>query len=77
MWYCFADSELVLMKLKLAEDRLKYWNIAFAWEEQQSWKFYVQDKFPAAKGIAEYLANQDGYTLFESYVGREYDSVSY
>ena len=77
MWYCFADSELVLMKLKLAskEQRDKYWDVAFDWSNQQDWAYYNDDRFPAEKGIAEFLANQDGYTLFESYVGREYDKL--
>ena len=65
------------MKLKLAEDWLKYWDIAFRWAHQQDWSYYEKDTFPAVKGVAEYLANQDGCTIFESYVGREYDSISY
>jgi hypothetical protein len=62
------------MKLKLAsdEDRDKYWRIAFAWRDQQEWAYYQPDKFAAAKGVAEFLANQNGETCFESYVGREY-----
>lgn len=65
------------MKLKLAEDptNSKYWKIGMAWAEQQDWAYYKPDRFPAVKGIAEYLANQDGFTLFYSYVGREYEKV--
>ena len=64
------------MKLKLASDvqRARYWDTATAWADQQDWLYYVNDRFPAVKGVAEFLANQDGYTVFESYVGREYDS---
>ena len=61
------------MKLKLANNEQAYWDTAFAWADQQDWAYYNDDKFPATKGVAEFLANQDGYTLFESYVGREYD----
>lgn len=61
------------MKLKLAEDPLKYWDIAEKWSNQQDWDYYYPDKFPAIKGVAEFLANEDGLTLFESYVGREYE----
>ena len=65
------------MKLKLADDeqRTKYWNRAKAWSDQQDWDYYQKDAFASNKGIAEFLANQDGYTVFESYVGREYEKV--
>lgn len=63
------------MKLTLAndEDRKKFWDAAFAWSDQQDWDYYTKDAFPAIKGVAEFLANQNGETVFESYVGREYN----
>ena len=63
------------MKLKLASNaqRVEYWDKAFVWSGQQDWAYYNDDRFPAEKGIAEFLANEDGYTVFESYVGREYE----
>jgi len=61
------------MKLKLANNS-KYWRIAKEWGDQQDSAYYRRDKFLAVKGVAEYLANEDGLTLFESYVGREYET---
>ncbi len=63
------------MKLKLAEDKQKYWDIGKAWSKQQDWDYYKKDEFPAVKGVAEFRANQDGVTLFMSYVGRAYEKV--
>ena len=62
------------MKLKLANDKdmANYWRKAITWADQQDWAYYQKDKFPAIKGVAEFLANTNGFTLFESYVGREY-----
>lgn len=65
------------MKLTLAneKDRARYWGMAQLWSAQQDWAYYRNDKFPAIKGVAEYLANQNGETVFESYVGREYERL--
>ena len=65
------------MKLKMANENLreKYWDTARAWSCQQDWAYYRTDEFPSVKGVAEFLANQDGYTVFESYVGRNYDKI--
>lgn len=65
----------VKMKLKIATEKqmVKYWTLAQAWSDQQDWNFYRKDEFVARKGVAEYLANQDGLTVFYSFVGREYE----
>ena len=65
------------MKLKLAseEDRANYWSMAKVWSAQQDWAYYQKDTFAAEKGVAEWLANQNGETCFESYVGRKYKRI--
>lgn len=63
------------MKLKLAKDTEKYWKAAATWASQQDWAYYQHDRFPAIKGLAEFLANQEGETIFEGWAGREYKKV--
>lgn len=65
----------MILKMSTDEQIKEYWDKAKVWSDQQDWAYYRTDEFAARKGIAEYLANQDGLTVFYSNVGREYDTT--
>lgn len=64
------------LRLASEKDRQRYWGLAIDWCDQQDWRYYCDDRYPALKGVAEYLANQNGETIFMSYVGRNYEKIT-
>ena len=65
----------ISLTLASQKDIDRYWGIAAAWADQVSWKYYQNQRFTQIKGIAEFLANQDGFTVYYSNVGQEYKKL--
>ena len=58
--------------LQLAPSPCKYTNAANTWAAECGGRVMFEDASRIARSaVAEYLANRDGYTLYESKVGLE------
>lgn len=64
-----------MTKLKMAQDWKDYWDRAEQWADQQDWSYYNKDRNASVRAVAMFMANQDGVSVMEGWVGTEYKKV--